>query len=249
MATQRLRKRQIAVVVYPGVSALELVGTVSVLSGLGLTTGFRTVTVGERRELVDANTPMKLVAESTFEDVSRPFGILIPGGGMNTIRAMGDEKLLRYVRSAAESAELVASVGTGSLILAAAGLLDGRKATTHRAYRGILENLGVEYVGKRWVEDGKFTTSGGTSGGVDMGLHLVAKHKSERSARQVQLWVEYDPQPPFGNIEWDDASDDALTPLLTQHQAEWQRTLAHRPDLLGAVQRAMTPAADAGIKQ
>lgn len=249
MATRRPRERQISVVVYPGVSALELVVTVSVLNGLGLKTGFRTVTVGEHREPVDADTPMKLVPESTFEDVSQPFGLLIPGGGMNTIRAMGDERLLGYVRSAAESAELVASVGTGSLILAAAGLLEGRQATTHRAYRGILENLRATYVGRRWIEDGKFITSGGTSGGVDMGLHLVAKHKNERTARQVQLWVEYDPQPPFGNVEWSDGSDDALAPLLTQHQTEWQRTLAHRPDLLEAVQRAMTPAADAGIKQ
>jgi transcriptional regulator GlxA family with amidase domain len=243
MAVQRPRKRQIAVVVYPGVSALELVGTISVLGGLGLETGFRTVTVAGDREPVDANTPMRLVPESTFGEVSQPFGILIPGGGPSAIRAMGDENILRYVRSAAEGAQLVASVGTGALILAAAGLLEGRQATTHRAYSEILENLGATYVERRWTSDGKFITSGGTSGGVDMGLHLVGEHKNERAARQVQLWVEYDPQPPFGNVEWSEGSDDPLTPLLTQHQAEWQRTLAHRPDLLEAVQRAITPAA------
>lgn len=247
MAAERWRKRQIAVVVYPGVSALELVGTVSVLGGLGLDTGFRTVTVAGDREPVDANTPMKLVPESTFEDVAQPFGILIPGGGLSTIRAMADENILRYVRSAAEGAQLVASVGTGALILAAAGLLDGRQATTHRAYREILENLGATYVERRWTSDGKFITSGGTSGGVDMGLHLVGEHKTERAARQVQLWVEYAPQPPFGHVGWSDGSDEALRHLLTEHQAEWQRTLAHRPDLLEAVQRAMTPAA--GIEQ
>jgi transcriptional regulator GlxA family with amidase domain len=249
MAAEKWRKRRIAVVVYQGVSALELVGTVSVIGGLGLETGFRTVTVAGGREPVDANTPMKLVPESTFEEVSQPYGILIPGGGPSTIRAMGDENILRYVSSAAEGAQLVASVGTGALLLAAAGLLDGRQATTHRAYREILENLGATYVERRWTCDGKFITSGGTSGGVDMGLHLVGDHKNERTARQVQLWVEYDPQPPFGDVEWSDGSDHALTPLLTQHQAEWQRTLAHRPDLLEAVQRAMTPAADAAIEQ
>ena len=249
MAIGNQRVRQIAVVVYPGVTTLELVGTVSVLGGLGLGTGFRTVTVGERREPVDADTPMKLVPESTFEGVSQPFGILVPGGGLNTMTAMGDEKLLNYVRSAAQRAQIVGSVGTGSLILAAAGLLEGRRATTHRAYRRILENLGATYVEKRWVEDDKFITSGGTSGGIDMGLHLVGKHKNERSARQVQLWVEYDPQPPFGNVEWSGAGDDALASLLTQQRAEWQHALAHRPDLLEAVQRAMTPAADAEIRQ
>jgi transcriptional regulator GlxA family with amidase domain len=121
---------------------------------------------------------------------------------------MGDENILRYVRSAAEGAQLVASVGTGALILAAAGLLDGRQATTHRAYREILENLGATYGERRWTCDGKFNTSGGTSGGVDMGLHLVGEHKNERTARQVQLWVEYDPQPPFSNIEWSEESDE-----------------------------------------
>jgi transcriptional regulator GlxA family with amidase domain len=246
---KRWRKRQIAVVVYPGMSALELVGSVSVLGGLGLETGFRTVTVAGSREPVDSNTPLKLVPESTFEDVSQPFGLLIPGGGPGTIRAMGDENVLRYVRSAAEGAQLVASVGTGALLLAAAGLLDGRQATTHRAYREILENLGATYVERRWTSDGKFITSGGTSGGVDMGLHLVGEHKSEHAARQVQLWVEYDPQPPFDKIAWSEGREDALTTLLTQHQADWQHTLAHRPDLLEAVLGATSPAADARIKQ
>src|SRR5918997_5267613 len=104
-------ERQIAVLVYPGLTTLELVGAVSVLSGLGLRTGVRTVTVGERREPVAADTPMKLVPESTFEEISQPFGILVPGGGLSTITAMGDETLLGYVRSAAQEAELAGSVG------------------------------------------------------------------------------------------------------------------------------------------
>jgi transcriptional regulator GlxA family with amidase domain len=169
MATKKQRRRQIAVVVYPGLTTLELVGTISVLSGLGLRTGFRTVTVGERRETLETDTPMKLVPESTFEEVPEPFGILVPGGGLNSITAMGDETLLGYVRSAAERAELVASVGTGSLILAAAGLLEGRQATTHWAYREILENLGATYVPRRWVEDGNFITSGAPRAGSTWG--------------------------------------------------------------------------------
>ena len=249
MATGKRRERQIAVVVYPGLTTLELVGTVSVLNGLGLKTGFRTVILAERRDPVDTDTSIKLVPESTFDEIPEPFGILVPGGGLGTIRAMGDETLLAYVRSAAKNAELVGSVGTGSLILAAAGLLEGRRATTHWAYRRILENLGATYVEKRWIEDGKYITSGGTSGGVDMGLHLVGKHKDERSARQVQLWVEYDPQPPFGAIDRRGADEDALTPLLTQHQADLQHWLAHRPDILMAMQGVINPAARAGSEQ
>ena len=249
MATEKRRERKIAVVMYPGLTTLELVGTVSALNGLGLKTGFRTVILAERRDAVDTDTSIKLIPESIFDEVPQPFGILVPGGGLGTIRAMGDETLLGYVRSAAKKAELVISVGTGSLILAAAGLLEGRHATTHWAYRRILENLGATYGEKRWVEDGKFITSGGTSGGIDMGLYLVGKHKDERSARQVQLWVEYDPQPPFGAIDRRGADEDALTPLLTQHQADLQRWFAHRPDLLKAVQGIISPAAHVGSEQ
>ena len=79
-----------------------------------------------------------------------------------------------------------------------------------------------------------------------MGLHLVGKHKNERSARQVQLWVEYDPQPPLGAIERSDVDEDGLASLLTRHQADVERALAHRPDLLDAVQTAIEPAARAG---
>jgi putative intracellular protease/amidase len=145
MARQKLRERWISVVVYPGLTTLELIGTVSVLDGLGLETGFNPVTTGENRDPVSPNTPLELVPQATFEDVSRAFGLLVPGGGPNAIAAMGDERLLGYVRSAAEEAELVASVGTGSLILAAAGLLEGRQATAPPTYRGILANLGAEY--------------------------------------------------------------------------------------------------------
>ena len=117
-------ERQIAVVMYPGVTTLELVGTASTLNGLRIRTGFRTVIVAERRKPVDTDTSIKLLPESTFEEVPQPFGIVVPGGGLNTIQAMGDETLLGYVRRAAQMAQLVCSVGTGSLILAAAGLLN-----------------------------------------------------------------------------------------------------------------------------
>lgn len=242
MALRRDDRKQIAVVTYPGLTILELVGTVSALDGLRLNTGFRPVTVAARREPMDTDTPAKVISQSTFDAVPQPYALLVPGGGpMSTIRAMGDEMLLEYVRTTAEQAELVASVGTGALILAAAGLLKGRRATTHWAYRRILENLGASFAKQRWVEDGKFITSGGTSGGIDMALHLVAKHKGEHTARHVQLWIEYDPQPPSGAIDWRSVDEDALAPILAEHEADWRQALAHRPDLLTAVQRATEP--------
>lgn len=187
----------IAFVVYPGVTMLDLVATATMLNGLAMGSRYRTVAVGERTEATDSDPPLKLIPPRSLAEVPHPFGVIVPGGGLNTIRAMGNEALLTYVRAAAETAELVGSVGTGSLLLAAAGLLQGRQATTHWAYAKILESLGAHYVPRRWVEDGKVITSAGTSGGIDMALYLVAKLKNERAARQIQLLAEYDPQPPF----------------------------------------------------
>jgi transcriptional regulator GlxA family with amidase domain len=240
MSDKRRRDRQIAVVVYPGVSGLELIGTTSVLSGLGLRTGFRTTTVAKARQPVTGYAQVQLVPEGSFDDVPQPFGIVVPGGGdVEGIKAMGDEDLLAYVSSVARTASLVGAVGTGSLILAAAGLLRGRRATTHWAYRRILENLGATYVDQRWVEDGPFITSGGSSGGIDMALHLVAKNTAESAARHVQLWVEYDPQPPFGGIDPTDRDESAFMALLGQRRPEWQAALKERPDLLAALEEAI----------
>ncbi|HET8626325.1 MAG TPA: DJ-1/PfpI family protein [Thermomicrobiales bacterium] len=232
--------------VYPGLTALELIGTVSALSGLGVETGLHAVTVGERRAPTATDTPMRLLPERAFDEVHRPFGLIVPGGGPETLRALGDERLLGYVRAAAETAGLIGAVGTGSLVLAAAGLLVGRRATTHRAYRALLERLGATYVPERWVEDGPFITAGGTSGGIDMALHLVAKFKDERRARKVQLWIEYDPQPPFGGLDASAEDDDALATALAGREAEWRGWLAGRPDLLAAVEGALAPAGVAG---
>lgn len=142
--TRRTHDReQLAVVVYPGVNLLELIGTTSVLDGLRLNTGFRPVTVAASRDPLPSDTPAKIVAQRSFEEIPHPAAVLVPGGGLAMITAMGDQQLLDYVRKAGESAELVASVGTGSLLLAAAGLLTGKRATTHWAYRRVLEHLGA----------------------------------------------------------------------------------------------------------
>ena len=240
MAKHETRK-QVAVVVYPGLALLDLIGTVSALDGLGMKTGFHTFTVGASRDPIASDTPMKVIPQGTFADAPTPYALIVPGGaGVSSITAMGDEKLLAYVRTAAENAAFVGSVGAGSLILAAAGLLKGRQATTHWAYRRILENLGASYVQQRWIEDGKYITAGGSSGGIDMALHLVGKDSGRRSARQVQLWIEYDPQPPFGPIDRQSVDENALASILAPHEAEMERALAGRPDLLAAVRGATT---------
>jgi transcriptional regulator GlxA family with amidase domain len=224
----RREKKEIAFTLYPGVTPLDLVGPLTVLRNLGIGWPFRTVAVGERREPVITGAPLSMIPEKTFGDVSTPYGVFVPGGGEATIQAMHDEALLAYVRSAAESAEVVGSTGNGALVLAAAGLLQGRRAAIHWAYRDLLESLGATHDRERWTEDGKFLTAAGGSAGIDMMLYLVARHTNESSARLAQLATEYDPQPPFGGIDWRDVDSDA---------AGWRRVTSDSTEVATAVGR------------
>jgi transcriptional regulator GlxA family with amidase domain len=117
---------------------------------------------------------------------------------------MTDPAIRAYVRTPAETAEVVGSVCTGALILAAVGLLEGRPATTHWAVSRMLERLGAHYQRKRWVEDGKFIMSAGVSVGIDMGLYLAARLTDEATARDAQVALDYDPAPPLGRIDYSD---------------------------------------------
>jgi transcriptional regulator GlxA family with amidase domain len=231
------KARTIAFVTYPGLTLLDLVGPITAFYGLtmsllGPSRQYRTVSVAERVEPLDSNTPMALIPDNAFEEVPDPFALIVPGGGVNALKAMGNERLLDYLRFAAHGAEIVASVSTGAFLLAAAGLLEGRQATTHPAYGELLQKLGVNYVRRNWVEDGRFITAAGVSGGIDMALYLVARLKGEREAKNIQTVIEYDPRPPFGGLEQHGGADgDRLAPMLTEHRAELERALAGKPDL------------------
>ena len=187
----------IAFVLYPGVSPLDLVGPLTVLRDLKVGTPYRTIVVGDRIEPVPTDTTLRMLPAATFADVPAPFGVVVPGGGEATLEAMKDASLMAWVRSATLGAEVVGSTGNGALVLAAAGLLTGRRAATHWAYAQVLENLGATYVDDMWLEDGKFLTAAGGTAGLDAMLHLTARLKSESRARLAQLAMEYDPQPPF----------------------------------------------------
>ena len=115
---------------------------------------------------------------------------------------MGNPAIRRYVRTAAEEAPWIVSVCTGALILAAVGLLDGCEVTTHWAYPRFLKNLGARYVQKRWTTNGKITNSAGVSAGIDTALYMVSRLTDEDTARTVQWLIHYDPQPPFGGIDY-----------------------------------------------
>jgi transcriptional regulator GlxA family with amidase domain len=228
MATQQ--QKTVAFVLYPGVTLLDLVGPLQVFASLRqFNDQYRPVVVAERIEPMATDGPLRVIADQTFDDVPDPAAVLVPGGGEPTIKAMGNQVVGDYLRQAAETVPVVGSVCTGALILAAAGLLEGRQATTHWAYHRLLERLGATYLPKRWVEDGKFITSAGVSAGIDMALALVARLTDEPTARMVQVAIEYDPHPPFGAIDWDQVDRDIYEPMLGPMV---QRQLADRPELL-----------------
>ena len=205
MSTETPNEKTIAFVLYPGLTAFDLVGPLQVISQLSSThTEIRPVVVGERVEPMDTDAGVQLVPDRTFEEVPHPFALVVPGGTRPTFKAMSNPAIRAYVRNAAETAEVVASVCTGALILASVGLLEGRQATTHWACHRVLESFGATYRRKRWVEDGKFIMSAGVSAGIDMGLQLAARLTDEATARQVQLWLDYDPEPPFGRLDYED---------------------------------------------
>ena len=196
--------RVIALVQYPGMTVLDLVGPLQVLTTLELfAPQYRAVVVGERAEAMETDVGVRMSPDRTFAEVPHPYAVVVPGGRRATIRAMSDPVLREYVRTAAASAEVVGSVCTGSLVLAALGLLEGRPATTNWAFRGLLAPFGATYHRRRWVEDGNVIMSAGVSAGIDMALHLVSRLTDEGTARRVQLALDYDPQPPLGRIDWD----------------------------------------------
>ena len=222
--------KDIAFVLYPGLTILDLVGPLQVLSALPLfDPEYRTVVLGEDTAAVPTDTPLGVAASHTFDEVPAPYAVFLPGGGVPTIKALADEKLVGHVRAMAETAEIVGSVCTGSLILGAAGLLEGRRATTHWMCRYLLPKFGATPVAERWVRDAKMLTAAGVAAGIDMALYLVQELAGEDIARQIQLVIEYDPQPPLGGIDWDGVDPAANRPLIDG----WLKTgLADREELL-----------------
>jgi transcriptional regulator GlxA family with amidase domain len=204
MVAEKQNEKTIASVVYPGLTLFDLAGPLQVFAGVSqLAPEYRTVVVGERVEPADTDLGVKMIPTHTFEEVPHPSVLLVPGDRASTFKAMSNEALRTYVRSASETAEVAGSICTGALIVASVGLLEGRQATTHWVYYKILEQFGATYVRRRWVEDGKFISSAGVTAGIDMALHLAARLTDEETARRVRRSLSYDPHPPFGGMDYD----------------------------------------------
>ncbi len=185
---------QIAILIFDKLTALDAIGPYEVLSRLpGFELTFVASDVGEVR--TDTGR-LGLSADATIEQVTEPDILLIPGGEGNR-PLLHDERVLDWVRHVHDNSTWTTSVCTGSLVLGAAGVLQGKRATSHWAYRDALREYGAEPVAERVVEDGKVMTAAGVSAGIDMGLTLAARLTHADVARAIQLGIEYDPDPPF----------------------------------------------------
>jgi transcriptional regulator GlxA family with amidase domain len=192
--------RWIAFPVYPGVRALDLIGPLTVLRDLRLRSPYRAAVVGDELGRVPTDSDLALAPTRTFADLPAPWGVIVPGAGGASLDAMDNVALVDYVRAAARTASLVGSTGTGSLVLAAAGLLDGRRVATPQAHADVLARHGAIPVPGRWVRDDPLLTAAGGTAGIDALLDLVARITSPSRALFAQLAMEYDPQPPFGPL-------------------------------------------------
>jgi transcriptional regulator GlxA family with amidase domain len=184
---------EIAIPLYDRFTALDAVGPYEVLWRLP---GARVRWVGTEARPYSTDRGLQLIAEATLDDVPSPDILVVPGG-TGTRDALGDERLVEWIRAAGATSTWTTSVCTGALLLGAAGILDGLRATTHWAYMDALAGYGAEATSERVVRQGKVITSAGVSSGIDMALTLAAEIAGADVAQAIQLRIEYDPMPPF----------------------------------------------------
>ena len=226
-------KKTIAFVWYAGATALDMVGPIQTLSALSFVDpAYEVVVVGASKTPMPSDCSVTIVPTHTFDELPQPWAVFVPGGMDATYLAMADETLLAWLREATATAEVFGSICTGSLILAAAGLLEGRRATSHWALRDRLAAFGAIPVAERWVEDGNVITAAGVSAGIDMALFLAQRLAGEEAARFIQFGIEYDPAPPLGALDWDAFDAEGMVKGAQAHAAG---VLAAHPSLAEAL--------------
>ena len=184
---------RIGFLVFPSITQLDMTGPHEVLARLP---GAEIYLVWKSVDPIVAQGGMRLVPTTTLKTCPQLDLICVPGGpGMNPL--LTDDEVLAFVRSQAAGARYVTAVCTGALVLGAAGLLKGKRATTHWMSRHLLAAFGATPVAERTVIDGKVITGGGVTAGIDFALKIVAEVSGEDVAKDIQLAIEYDPHPPF----------------------------------------------------
>ena len=199
---------EIVILLFEKVTALDAIGPYEVLSRLpGARVRFAAKSVGPVRT---DNGMLGLVADVAIADIEHADVLLVPGG-WGTRPLLEDEEVLSWVRRMHPSTQWTTSVCTGSLVLGAAGLLEGLEATTHWSALEDLRAYGATPVSRRVVEQGKIVMGAGVSAGIDMALTLTARIAGEGLARAIQLGIEYDPDPPFEGGSVDNTPESIVT--------------------------------------
>lgn len=224
---------QIAIMLYPGFTALDFIGPYESLHYLP---DAEVRFVWHEPGPVTADSGVLVVgATHSFDETLTPDLVLVPGG-FSTLQHARDEKVLDWVRRVHQSTQWTTSVCSGSVILAAAGLLEGKRATSHWAALPVLRTFGVEPVGDERIVDagGRIVTAAGVSAGIDLGLWLAGRIAGEAKAKAIQLSMEYDPQPPFdsGHMSKASAATKATATAMMGRQLATPASLAASTGLL-----------------
>ncbi len=221
---------QIAILLYDRFTALDAIGPYEVLSRLR---GSEVIFTAEREGRVRTDTGMLAVtADAALADVPHPDILLVPGGPGQEGQ-MDDGPVHEWLRQADATTSWTTSVCTGSLILAAAGLLGGRRATSHWLALDRLPELGVKPVRERVVTDGKYITAAGVSAGIDMALGLSGRIAGGPAAQAIQLMIEYDPQPPYNAGSPRSAPPDLVTSMRLRSRHTADELVADQPGSSG----------------
>lgn len=185
---------KIAMLVHPNMVLLDLLGPHTVFNILGA----EILLVWKSHDSVFTDVGIAVTPTHTFDECPADLDVLfVPGGLGGTNACLQDDDVLDFLKSSARTARHVVAVCTGSLLLGAAGLLRGERATTHWYVHDLLTLFGATRIHERVVQSGKFLTGGGVTAGLDVALTLAAQLAGEETARRIQLVLEYDPQPPF----------------------------------------------------
>jgi cyclohexyl-isocyanide hydratase len=195
MATDPTTPKEITIgmLAFPGMQPLDMVGP---LDFFVLTPGLRPIVVAQRAERFTIGPGLEIAPEATFRDAPKLDVLFVPGG-VGISGAIKSRETLRFLADRAAEARYVTSVCVGALVLGAARLLRGYRATTHWRYRSLLPLVGAEPVVERVVRDRNRITGGGVTAGIDFGLELISILRNDRTAEDAQLGLEYDPHPPF----------------------------------------------------
>ena len=188
---------EIIIYVYNGMTMLDAIGPYEVLKNLKDTT--IKFVAKEKGEITADSGFVHLNAKFEIDEIEKADILLIPGSNISFIQEMKDKKVLNWIKMVNETTQKTVSVCTGSIILAATGLLNGKKATSHWKPIELLSDFGAIPVRERIVEQGKFITAAGVSAGIDMAIYLANEIQGEKEAKASQLMIEYDPQPMFSS--------------------------------------------------